>query len=91
MGHENPESLFDRFFDWNCCWAGVVVVRPRANHLARSSSNGLLSGNPRYHHRDSGYLAAADRNEFPVALLAGGSGARDGAQPAGVAERVCPP
>ena len=37
MGHENSESLFDRLFDWNCCWVGAMDVRPRANHLARSS------------------------------------------------------
>jgi hypothetical protein len=26
-GHENSESLFDRFFDWNCGWVGVMGVR----------------------------------------------------------------
>jgi hypothetical protein len=55
-GHEN----FDRFFDWNGGWAGVMGVRPRANHLARSSSNGKFSPDPRYDHRDSDYLASAD-------------------------------
>jgi hypothetical protein len=63
MGHENSESLFDRFFDWDCGWVGVMVVRHRANHLARSSSICLLSADPRYDHRDSDYLASADSNE----------------------------
>ena len=56
LGHENSESLFDRFFDWNCGWVGVMGVRPRANHLARSSSNGQLSADPCYDHRGSNYV-----------------------------------
>jgi hypothetical protein len=57
--NENSESVFDRFVDWNCRWAGVMDVRPRANHLARSSSNGQLSADPRYDDRDPEFLASA--------------------------------
>src|SRR5208283_3867441 len=39
-GHEDSESLFDRFFDWNCGWVGGMGVRPRANHMARPPSGG---------------------------------------------------
>src|SRR5579863_8775808 len=66
MGHEYSESLFDRFFDWECRWIGVMGVRHRANHLARSSSICLLSADPRYNLRDSDYLALANSNEFTV-------------------------
>jgi hypothetical protein len=66
MGHEYSESLFDRFLDWDCGWVGVMVVRHRANHLARSSPICLLSADPPYDHRDSDYLASADSNEFTI-------------------------
>ena len=64
--HENSEGFFDRFFDWDCGWVGVMDVRHRANHLARSSSICLLSADPRCDHRDSDYLASLDRIEFTV-------------------------
>ena len=63
-GHENSEGFFDRFSDWDCGWVGVMGVRHRANHLARSSSICLLSADPCCDHRDSDYLASANRNEF---------------------------
>ncbi len=66
MDHENSEGLFDRFFDRNCGWVGGVDVWSRANHMARSSSNGQFSADPSYDYRDSGYVASADRNEFTV-------------------------
>jgi|HubBroStandDraft_3_1064219.scaffolds.fasta_scaffold196213_2 hypothetical protein len=69
MGHENSKSLFDRFLDWNCGWVGVMGVRHRANHLARSPSNGQLSADPGYDHRDSDYLASADPNEFTIIVV----------------------
>jgi len=64
--HENSEGFFDRFFDWDCGWVGVMDVRHRPNHLARSSSICLLSADPAYDLRDSDYLASADSNEFTV-------------------------
>jgi hypothetical protein len=65
-GHENSEGFFDRFSDWDCGWVGVMGVRHRTNHLARSSSICLLSADPRCDHRDADYVASADRNEFTV-------------------------
>jgi len=63
-GYENSESLFDRFFDRNCDRVRGMGVRPRANDVARPSSNGELSADSRCNHRDSDCLASANSNEF---------------------------
>jgi hypothetical protein len=70
-GHENSEGFFDRFSDWDCGWVGIMGVRHRTNHLARSSSICLLSADPGCDHRDSDYLASVDRNEFTVIAVKG--------------------
>jgi hypothetical protein len=52
-GNENSEGFFDRFFDWECGWVGVVGVWHRANRLARSSSVCMLSADAGCDYRHS--------------------------------------
>jgi len=69
MGHENFQSLLDRFFDWKCGWIGGVGLRARLDHVDRASSSRLLPLDSRYDHRDSDSLAAVDRNKVTVNSL----------------------